>query len=78
MHHAPCPQGRRAGARGKCPTRDARILLVWAVVIIVGVILVRVILKRKHGRDMERLAKKQGLFQKKNVEEKVTEETHNQ
>ena len=54
------------------------ILLVWAVVIIVGVILVRVILKRKHGRDMERLAKKQGLFQKKNVEEKVTEETHNQ
>lgn len=44
------------------------VLLVWAVVITVGVILVRVVLKRKHGRDAERIAKKQGVFQSKNEE----------
>lgn len=54
------------------------ILLVWAVVITVGVILVRVVLKRKNKKDVEKLAKKQGLFQKKDVEKQVTEESYKQ
>ena len=45
------------------------ILLVWAVVITVGVIVIRVVLKKKHKRDVEKVAKKQGLFQHKDAEE---------
>lgn len=45
------------------------VLLVWAVVIIVGVLLIRVILKKKHKKDAEKLAKKLPLFRKENVSE---------
>ena len=51
------------------------VLLVWAVVIMVGVILVRVVLKRKHGRDVEKIAKKQGLFQSKKINEQTSEDS---
>ena len=54
------------------------ILLVWAAVITVGVLLVRVILKRKQKRDVEKLAKKQGFFLKKNVDEQVSEDRNKQ
>lgn len=54
------------------------ILLVWAVVITVGVVLVRVVLKRKHGRDAERLAKKQGLFRNKSEKDQITEDINKQ
>ena len=39
------------------------VLLVWAVVIVVGVIVIRMVLKKKHKRDVEKVAKKQALFQ---------------
>lgn len=45
------------------------VLLVWAVVIVVGVIVIRVVLKKKHKKDVEKLAKKQGLFQHKDAQE---------
>ena len=45
------------------------ILLVWAVVIAAGVILVRIILKKKYRKDAEKLAKKQELFQNESVSE---------
>ena len=47
------------------------VLLVWAVVITVGVLLVRVIVKRKQRRNVEKIAKKHRLFGKK--EEQMTE-----
>ncbi len=50
------------------------ILLVWAVVITVGVVLIRVVLKKKHNRDVNKLAMKQRMFQNKNVESENTEE----
>lgn len=49
------------------------VLLVWVVVITVGVILVRVILKRKNKRDTVNLAKRQRLFQNKNIDKQTTE-----
>ncbi len=45
------------------------IILVWAVVIAIGVIVVRVVLKKKHKKDAEKLARKQGLFQNESVNE---------
>lgn len=48
------------------------IMLVWAAVITVGVIVIRVVLKRKHRQDVEKAAKKQGLFQNKKEEEQIT------
>ena len=41
------------------------ILIVWAVVIIIGVVVIRVVLKKKHKRDVEKVAKKQGLVLEK-------------
>ena len=41
------------------------ILIVWAVVIIIGVVVIRVGLKKKHKRDVEKVAKKQGLVLEK-------------
>lgn len=49
------------------------VLLVWAAVIAVGVLLIRVILKRKYRRNVENLTKKHRLFGKKDVDEQVTE-----
>ena len=49
------------------------ILLGWAVVIIVGVLVIRVILKQKNKRSVEKIAKKQGLFSKKSVDEQESE-----
>ena len=49
------------------------VLLVWAVVITVGVILIRVILKRKNKHSGEKAAGKQGLFRKKGVDEQAIE-----
>ena len=43
------------------------VLVVWAVVIAVGIIVIRVVLKKKHKRNIEKAAKKQGLFTKENV-----------
>lgn len=54
------------------------VLLVWAVVIAVGVIVIRVVLKKKHKRDVEKVAKKQGVFNKKVVDEQVTESDNKQ
>ena len=54
------------------------VLLVWAVVITVGVILVRVILKRKNKRDTVNLAKRQRLFQNKNIDKQTTVDDSNQ
>ena len=45
------------------------ILVVWAVVITVGVILVRVILKKKQNREIEKLAKKQAVVLEKTDEQ---------
>ncbi|MBR4981875.1 MAG: DUF4349 domain-containing protein [Lachnospiraceae bacterium] len=45
------------------------VLVVWAVVITVGVIVIRVVLKKKHKRNVEKVAKKQELFQNENVSE---------
>lgn len=50
------------------------VLLAWAVVIAVGVIVIRVVLKKKHKRDAEKVEKKQGLFGKKNVDEQVNDD----
>ena len=50
------------------------VLLVWAVVIVVGVIVIRMVLKKKNKRDVEKVAKKQGLFSKKNVDEQVNDD----
>lgn len=49
------------------------VLLVWAAVIIVGVILIRMILKRKNKYREEKAVKKQNLFSKKSVDEQVRE-----
>lgn len=54
------------------------VLLVWAVVIVVGVIVIRMVLKKKHKRDVEKVAKKQGLFNKKVVDEQVIENDNKQ
>lgn len=52
------------------------ILLVWAVVIIVGVVVIRMILKRKNKHSVEKIAKKQGLFSKKRVNEQESENSN--
>ena len=44
-------------------------LLVWAVVITVGVILVRLVWKKKQKKDVEKIAKMQGLMQHENAGE---------
>lgn len=49
------------------------VLLVWAVVITVGVILVRVVLKKKYKNGVEKLAKKQSLFPEKSMNEEINE-----
>lgn len=54
------------------------VLLVWAVAIVVGVIVIRVVLKKKHKRDVEKVAKKQELFNKKVVDEQVIENDNKQ
>ena len=54
------------------------VLLVWAVVIVVGVIVIRMVLKKKNKRDVEKVAKKQGLFNKKVVDEQVIENDNKQ
>ena len=54
------------------------VLLVWAVVIVVGVIVIRMVLKKKHKRNVEKVAKKQELFNKKVVDEQVIENDNKQ
>ena len=54
------------------------VLLVWVVVIVVGVIVIRMVLKKKNKRDVEKVAKKQGLFNKKVVDEQVIENDNKQ
>ena len=51
------------------------ILLVWVVVIVVSVSVIRVVLKKKHKKDVKKLAKKQGMFQNKNVNEAMVEDS---
>lgn len=50
------------------------ILLVWAVVITVGVIVIRMILKIKQKKDVEKPTKKHGLFQNKKTNETMAED----
>ena len=54
------------------------ILLVWAVVIIVGIVVIRVVLKKKQKKEVEKLAKKQGLFSNKRADEQVSEDNMKQ
>ena len=54
------------------------VLLVWAVVIVVGVIVIRMVLKKKNKRDVEKVEKKQELFNKKVVDEQVIENDNKQ
>lgn len=49
------------------------IILVWAIVITAGVIVIRVIIKRKNKHNVEKATKKCGLFQKKRMDEQVKE-----
>ena len=50
------------------------VLLVWAVVIAVGVLLVRIVLKRKNRQGVEKTAKKHRLFWKKDADKQGTED----
>lgn len=54
------------------------VLLVWVVVIVVGVIVIRMVLKKKNKRDVEKVEKKQELFNKKVVDEQVIENDNKQ
>ena len=45
------------------------IILMWVVVIAVGVIVIRVILKKKHKSDVEKVTKKQGMIDKKDADD---------